>query len=262
MYSSAQQKAFLEQTKTYLAKQLTPEDYDAFVSLLHFHEWKYYVKNAAAISDLEYDTLFNKLKALENSPGLVVRPDSPTQRVSSDLSDDFPSVSHLRPMLSLGNSYNAEDLSDFDQQLKRLLLIATEDDLAYFIEPKFDGGSVALVYENDLLVRAATRGNGTEGNEMTLNAKALPSVPLKANFSKYGYHKVELRGEAIIRKETFDKVNQTRRENEQDEFANPRNAATGGLRMKNPNETRARGIEVFIFQIGHVEDKNGNDILI
>ncbi len=261
MYSKKQEKLFFETAKSFLAKDVSKEDLKNLRETLHFHEWKYAVQNQPVISDFEYDQLFQKLQSLEAQfPELVV-PSSPTQRVTSDLNEQSDAVEHLSPMLSLGNSYNAEDLLDFDASIKRLLNIDESQDIEYCVEPKFDGGSMALVYQDDFMVRAATRGNGVKGEEMTVNAKAMPSVPLKAGFSSKGVHKVELRGEALIRIENFKKINATREEQGLAVFANPRNAATGGLRMKDPKETKARGIEVFMFQIGHAEDANGNNVL-
>jgi len=259
MYSKKEQAHLFELTKDYLKSNIEIEAYDDLVQLLHFHEWKYYVDNSPLISDFEYDQLYQKLLKLESHPSVDVRADSPSQRVSSDLSNKFDSVKHLNSMLSLDNSYNAEDLIDFDKQIKKLSL--SEGDISYFVEPKLDGGSIALVYENDFLVRAATRGNGTEGEDITLNARAISSVPLSASFSKYGIYKAELRGEAVIAKDDFEKKNKARTKEGKDVFANPRNAATGGLRMKDANETRNRGLAVFIFQLAFAEDKDGNDVL-
>ena len=170
---------------------------DSLIEVINFHEWRYYILNEPLIADLEYDLLFKKLEKIEAAHPNEVKPYSPTQRVSVDLSEDMPTIKHLTPMLSLENSYNAEDLNDFQTRLEKL---TEQTSLTYCVEPKFDGGTVVLVYENDMLVSAATRGNGQEGEEITLNMKALPSIPLKAEFSKYGITKVELRGEAVIRK--------------------------------------------------------------
>jgi len=149
-------------------------------------------------------------------------------------------------MLSLENSYNEDDLDDFEKQVRKWCDIDVAK-ISYSIEPKFDGGSIALVYENDALVRASTRGNGMVGEEITANIKTLKSVPLRAEFSKYGLKTVELRGEAVIAKDKFVEINKGRESEGSALLANPRNAATGGLRTKNPNETRDRNIEVFIF---------------
>jgi len=262
MYPSAEQKHYYKLSKQLLEMQtISPLEVESLREVLKFHEWKYYVQNDPVVSDYEYDQLFKKLEAMERSHPNLVTADSPTQRVASDLSPDFPSVEHTVPMLSLGNSYNADDLNDFDRQVKKLCGLDPDSKVEYCVEPKFDGGSIALVYEDDYLVRGATRGNGTMGEEMTPNAKAMPSIPLKAAFSKLGIVKAELRGEALIRKDNFDKINQERGKEGKVLFANPRNAATGGLRTKNPNETRKRGLEAFMFQFGYAVDVNGNDLL-
>jgi len=255
-------KEIIKQTKQFLQKKAEVKDYNDLVQLIQHHEWRYYIANEPVISDKEFDLLFKQLQQLEKEQPSILRSDSPTQRVSSDLTTDLPSVAHLNPMLSLANSYNAEDLNDFDTQIKKLCNISDNTlKIKYFVEPKYDGGSIALVYENDLLVRAATRGNGTEGEEMTANAKVIQSVPLSAAFSKHGIHRVELRGEAVIAKSVFKKNNELRAKEGLTLFANPRNAATGGLRMKDPNESKKRGLEIFIFQLAYAVDEQGNNML-
>ncbi len=259
MYTPQQKKQFYNQSKQWLNTSATEADYDALVDNLKFHEWAYYVGNASVIGDEEYDLLFKQLEQIESI--VVPRHDSPSQRVSNDLKGDSQTVEHLVPMLSLGNSYNAEDLQDFHKQVIKNAFLEDGVGIEYTAEPKYDGGSVALVYENDLLVRGATRGNGSKGEEMTANAKAMSSVPLKAMFSEYGIYKAELRGESIISKADFDVINADRLANDEVLFANPRNAATGGLRTKDANETKKRRIQTFIFQLGYAIDKNGNDLL-
>ena len=161
----------------------------------------------------------------------------------------------------MANSYNAEDLASFDKSVKRYLNIPEEQNIEYSVEPKFDGGSIAVLYENDFLIRAATRGNGTMGEEMTANARTMPSIPLRAPLAELGIYKAEMRGEALIRKDNFAKINAQRETDGHALFANPRNAATGGLRTKDPNETRNRELEAFIFQLAYAVDKDGNDKL-
>ncbi len=261
MYSKAIQKNYYQSSKDFLSSAPSNSDYLDLVDIMVYHEWRYYILNDPVLADYEYDQLFKSLESIEESYPEIVSPKSPTQRVSNDLTATFNSVDHLEPMLSLANSYNAEDLKDFDDQIRKLCSIPEGEDIAYVVEPKFDGGSVALVYEGDLLLRAATRGNGVQGEEMTPNAKALPSVPLEAKFSEHNIHKVELRGEALIRKDNFKKVNEERAARGDNLFANPRNAATGGLRTKNSNETRDRAIEIFMFQLGFAQDKTGKDAL-
>lgn len=239
----------------------TEETINHLSELIRFHEWRYYVLNEPLLSDKEYDSLFKTLEKIEGENPSFVKKDSPTQRVSSDLNADFENVEHLTAMLSLDNSYNLEDLQDFDERIKKLALIDVETDLEYAVEPKYDGGSIALVFENDQLNRAATRGNGVKGDDITHNIRTLKSIPIHAAFSEHGLQKVELRGEAIIRKDNFQKINKVREAEGQSLFANPRNAATGGLRMKDPKESAKRGIEAFIYQLGYAVDSNGKNAL-
>jgi DNA ligase (NAD+) len=230
--------------------------------LLRYHEWKYYVDNDPVISDFEYDQLYKLLERTEIAHPDWITEDSPTQRVSSDLSTKQESVSHLTPMLSLDNTYNLTDLEDFDKRIKKLCSIPEDEKLEYLVEPKFDGGSMAVVYENDVLIRAATRGDGQRGEEMTPNARTIRSLPLSAPFSSFGIKKAELRGEALIRKDVFLKINQDREQDGLSLLANPRNAATGVMRTKDPAETASRKLDVFIFQLGYAIDENGENKLL
>ncbi len=249
-------KKFLAQKQVSHSKEV-----DELSNLLRYHEYKYYVDNDPQISDFEYDQLYKILEAAETSHPEWIKPDSPTQRVSSDLTNTLNSVEHLTPMLSLDNTYNKEDLMEFDLRIKKLCEIKSDQDLEYLVEPKFDGGSLAVVYEHNQLVRAATRGDGVRGEEMTLNAKTIRSLPLSADFSSLGIVKTELRGEALIRKDVFKELNESREEDGLSLLANPRNAATGVLRVKNPEETANRKLDMFIFQWGYAVDTKGNDKL-
>lgn len=267
MYSKEQQRNLYDLSKELIkaTDSLSKETAEAQIAELSkvivYHEWRYYVLSEPVISDFEYDTLFKRLEALEAQYPDLKKSDSPTQRVSNDLTEEFNSVEHLVPMLSLANSYNAEDLNDFDRRIKEFAMLTEEDDVEYVVEPKFDGGSISLIYENDLMTRAATRGNGTKGEEMTPNARTMKSVPLRADFSKYGIYKVELRGEAVIRRDRFDKMNEEREKEGLTLFANPRNTAAGGLRTKDPNETGKRNIEAFVYQLGYASNEAGEDVL-
>jgi len=267
MYSKEEQRHLFDRSKK-LLESPGPADFAAATAMsaeLHqvitFHEWRYYALNDPVVSDYEYDLLYKKLEAIEARFPELRTPDSPTQRVSSDLNEDFVPVEHLVPMLSLDNSYDAEDLREFDERIKNYLGLPLEQEIEYCAEPKFDGGTIALVYENDHLVRAATRGNGFLGDEITPNIRSLRSVPLRAGFSEMGIAKAELRGEAIIRKDVFEKLNEQRAADDLALFANPRNAATGGLRTKDPSETAGRRIEAFIYQLGHAETADGGNAL-
>lgn len=268
MYSPDEQRRLYELSKELLFKpqadlfaEPSAERAEDLRQVLHYHEWRYYVQNDPVISDFEYDQLYKQLEAIERAHPHLISPDSPTQRVGQDLVENAAQVSHLIPMLSLDNSYDAQDLNDFDESIKKLCKLDLETEVEYCVEPKYDGGTIVLVYENDRLVRAATRGNGYVGDEITANMRTLRTVPLKAAFSQKNMAKVELRGEALIRKDIFEKINAARQEAGETVFANPRNAATGGLRMKDPREAAERGLEAFIYQLGYAVDAEGNDML-
>ena len=272
---SNQQNDFIEQTNLLIKKldDFIPENEleqfcDDLKSVINFHDKKYYVDADSVISDYDYDLLFKKLKQLEDENPNLITADSPTQRVAKGLNNEFATVAHLVPMLSLENSYNITDLQDFDTQVKKAL--SENANIEYIAEPKFDGSSIALVYENDMLIRAATRGNGIEGDEITQNAKAIKSIPLKANFSQFGIAKIEIRGEVIMELSVLEKLNQERKKQnevlrqqnkkELELYKNARNTAAGSLRLKNPQEVAERKLDAILYQIGYAEDANGNDI--
>ena len=261
MYTPKQEKLFYNTSKKWLSSSAKVIEISELKDVLRYHEWKYYVRNSPTLADYEYDQLYKQLEAIEAANPNLITQDSPTQRVADDLSGNLDPVAHVVPMLSLANSYNAEDLASFDKSVKRYLNIPEEQNIEYSVEPKFDGGSIAVLYENDFLIRAATRGNGTMGEEMTANARTMPSIPLRAPLAELGIYKAEMRGEALIRKDNFAKINAQRETDGHALFANPRNAATGGLRTKDPNETRNRELEAFIFQLAYAVDKDGNDKL-
>ena len=267
MYSNEEQKSLYELSKAFLKtdsalnQRPAAEVIDELRKLIVYHEYRYYILNDPIISDFEYDHLYKLLENHESDHPELITPDSPTQRVSSDLIEDFPSVEHLTPMLSLANSYNEEDLVEFDKQIKRYANIPEEQDIEYAVEPKFDGGSIAVVYENDQLTRGATRGNGQMGEEMTANARVIRSVPLKAAFSRHGIHKAELRGEVLIRKDVFEQINTRRQQEGLSLFANARNTATGALRMKDPQEVSKRGLEAFIYTLGYATNEDGQSVV-
>jgi len=258
-YNDARIKELSQLTQEYLKHHSVEDLHSVMVlrDLIRFHEYQYYAQDNPLISDYEYDQLYKLLERAEAGHPQWVDKDSPTQRVSSDLTEKFETVAHLSPMLSLENSYNLEDLEAFDARVRKWCKLEGDSPLEYFAEPKFDGGSIALIYENDVLVRAATRGDGAQGEEITRNARTIRSVPLKAEFSKIGIRKVELRGEAVMSHQQFKRINQQRESDGLTLLANPRNAATGVLRVKDPAETASRGLDVFIFQLAYAEDMDG-----
>jgi len=160
-------------------------------------------------------------------------------------------------MLSLDNSYNAEDLQDFDRKARELTGL---DQIEYCVEPKFDGGSISLIYENDLLVRGATRGDGVEGDEVTANVKQIRSIPLSAKFSNYGIQQAEIRGEVLINKDNFRQYNEKLMEEGLPPLANPRNAAAGTLRIKDPAEAGKRNLEAFVYHISYYTMQKGKPV--
>lgn len=252
MYSKEQTKELQKLTAELIKKQspfsIKEQDAEQLRDILRFHEYRYYILNDPLISDYEYDQLYKALEKIEKeNPGLIT-PDSPTQRVAKGLTRDFPTVQHLVPMLSLNNSYNAEDLIDFDRKARELTGL---DKIEYCVEPKFDGGSISLIYENDLLTRGATRGDGVEGDEVTTNMKQIRSLPLSAKFSHYGLQQVEIRGEVLINKSNFKKYNEQLIEQGEDPKANPRNAAAGTLRIKDSSEVAKRNLEAFVYHVSY-----------
>ncbi|CAD7771478.1 DNA ligase [Candidatus Methanoperedenaceae archaeon GB37] len=188
----------------------------------------------------------------------LITPDSPTQRVASELTKVFPEVPHLSKMLSLDNAYGAEELRDFHRRVTQGLGI---DEVEYVCEPKFDGAGIALIYEGDYLKRGATRGDGARGEDITPNIKTIHSIPLKAPFSQFGIHLLEIRGEVLIDKETFHKLNQKRLEEGLTPFANPRNAGAGSLRLQDPREVAQKNLVAFVYQITYAVNKKGETLL-
>jgi DNA ligase (NAD+) len=241
----------IQNKTTALLKQsdkITSKDIEDLREVLRFHEYRYYILNDPLVSDFEYDTLYKQLEALEKeNPDLIVA-DSPTQRVGKGLTKEFPTVQHLVPMLSLNNSYDSDDLIDFDRKARELTKL---DAIEYCVEPKFDGASISLVYENDHLARGATRGDGVHGDDITPNIKQIRTIPLSAKFSEYGLQTVEIRGEVLINKNTFKKFNEQLVEQGNPPLANPRNAAAGTLRIKDPVEVGRRRLEAFTYQVSY-----------
>jgi DNA ligase (NAD+) len=226
---------------------------DMLRSVINYNDWKYYIQDNPVLADVEYDTLFKQLKDLENAHPDLITADSPTQRIAKGLSAQFTTVSHLVPMLSLENSYNAEDLREWD---KRCRETSKEAEIEYTVEPKYDGAGISLYYEDDKLVRGATRGDGIMGEDITPNIKQIKSIPLSAALSKQQIHSLEIRGEVIIPKETFKKYNEQRIAESLAPLANPRNAASGTLRMLDPREVAKRGLSAILYHVSYHTTEN------
>lgn len=224
--------------------------------ILHFHEYRYYVLNTPLIADVEFDSLFKWLEATERKFPERKVADSPTLRVGSSLPAQFITVPHLVPMLSLENSYQPDDLIDFN---RKVLELSGINEVAYCVEPKFDGASISLIYENDRLARATTRGDGVEGEEITQNVRQIRSIPLHASFSDFGIKQIEIRGEVIMSKLAFESFNNDLRAQGQNLLANPRNAAAGSLRMKDEKEVARRKLDAFLYHISYVQLEDSSE---
>ncbi len=262
MYTPERERELIELTRK-LLKELSKirdasfEEAKKYVEelreVINYHDYKYYVQASPVISDYEYDQLFRSLRDLEKKYPDLVTPDSPTQRVASEITGSFPTVRHYTPMLSLDNAYSEEELRDFDRRVRELTGL---DVVEYSVEPKYDGAGIALVYRNDLFVRGATRGDGETGEEITNNLRTIKTIPLRAEFSKFGINLIEIRGEVLINKEEFKKMNEERLEEGLPPFANPRNAAAGSIRLQNPAEVAKRKLEAVVYQVSYVEPES------
>lgn len=203
--------------------------------------YKYYVEAAPEVSDYEYDTLLRELQELEAAHPEFFDPNSPTQRVGSDLANTFNSVAHRYPMLSLSNTYSLEELHDFVERIER-----EEGKVEFVCELKFDGTAISIIYENGRLVRAVTRGDGTRGDDVTANIRTIRSVPLVLqgeNIPPY----LEMRGEVIMPHSSFNRLNAEREEAGEQPFANPRNAAAGTIKLQSSAEVARRGLDCFLY---------------
>lgn len=212
---------------------------------LNRHNHNYYVLNAPEISDFEYDRLMRELTELEKAYPEMDDPLSPSKRVGSDLTQGFVQVRHVYPMLSLGNTYSVEEVDDF---LHRVDTSLAGEKVVIVGEMKFDGTSISLIYEHGKLVRAVTRGDGEKGDDVTENVKTIRSIPLVLNGKGYP-DMFEIRGEIVLPWEAFDRLNSEREKNGETLFANPRNAASGTLKMQNSAEVAKRGLDAYFYYL-------------
>ncbi len=218
--------------------------------LVTYHRRQYFEEDEPEISDAEFDELYRELEQLERDFPELATPDSPTQQVGAAPAATFSPVEHVLPMLSLDNAFSLEDLLAWGKRLERLVA----DPIAFVCEPKMDGLAISLLYEEGRLVRAATRGNGYVGEDVTANVRTITSVPkqLEAKKSKAGAvrDRLEVRGEVFMPLAAFDELNRRQGDAGERLFANPRNAAAGSLRQKDPNVTASRALDIFCYQPG------------
>ena len=233
---------------------------------IRYHDGKYYVENMPEIADYEYDQLMIELRKLESSYPQLITPDSPTQRVGGEPVSEFTPFEHRIPMLSIENTYSDEELREFDKRIRRMLKVARQNDLStradnvglvdeieYVVELKIDGVAITLWYENGVFTRGATRGNGFRGDDVTTNLRTVKNIPLR--FLCADHIKIppviEIRGEIYMQDKDFQKLNQRREEAGEPQFANPRNAAAGSLKLLDPHTTAKRPLSLFAYAIGY-----------
>lgn len=224
---------------------------------LHEHNHNYYVLSSPTISDFEFDALLRELQSLEDAHPEMYDPSSPTQRVGSDISKGFKQVAHKYPMLSLGNTYSKSEVADFYERVKRSL----NEDFEICCELKFDGSSISLTYKDGKLVQAVTRGDGVQGDDVTANVKTIRSVPLVLKGTGWPAE-FEIRGEILMPWKVFEDLNMAREQAGEPLFANPRNAASGTLKLMDPSEVGRRKLDAYLYYmlgeglpaVGHYEN--------
>ena len=207
------------------------QEIEKLVKELNYHSYLYHVLDSPQISDEDYDRLYRRLKELEERSHLVL-PDSPTLRVGAPPLEKFEKVKHSEPMLSLDNAFSYEELKEFDKRIKKLL--GSGEQIDYTVEPKYDGLAIELSYVNGLLSRAATRGDGYEGEDVTRNIMTIKSVPLRLEGMRDLPEKIDIRGEVYMDIDEFESLNKERESGGKPVFANPRNAAAGSIRQLDP----------------------------
>ena len=227
-----------------MENSFNPQERIAYLSrTLEEHNHNYYVLNSPTIGDREFDMLMQELQQLEEQYPEYAQPNSPTQRVGSDINHAFVQVAHTYPMLSLGNTYSIEEVAAFYERVKQGLGDAPFDIVG---ELKFDGTSISLTYKNGQLIRAVTRGDGTMGDDVTRNTRTIRSIPLVLKGNDYPDF-FEIRGEVLMPWATFERLNEERERQEEPLFANPRNAAAGTLKLQNPSTVAARGLDAYLY---------------
>jgi DNA ligase (NAD+) len=237
--------------KEKIDKQKIAEYIEELRRKIRYHDYLYYVLNQPEISDYEYDKLYRELKELEEKYPEFITPDSPTQRVSGEVVKEFKQVKHTSPMLSLDNTYSEKEIYDWAERISKYVPLK---ELEFIVEPKLDGLSCTIHYVDGKLHTAATRGDGIVGEEVTLNVKTIKSVPLVLESKGIKIPRFfEVRGEVIMFKKDFEKLNRELQQKNEQTFANPRNAASGSLRQKDPKITAQRPLRFYIHSYGKIE---------
>ena len=227
-----------------LSKNQAQERIHELTKELNYHNQLYYMEDRTEISDQEFDRKMHELEDLEKQFPDLKRADSPTHRVGGTVIKEFPTVYHKYPMLSLGNTYSADELGEFDRRIRKAL----GDDFDYVCELKFDGVAISLHYEEGLLQQAVTRGDGERGDEITTNAKTIYTLPLRVEHKDLP-QQFEVRGEVILPWKAFNQLNKEREKEGKEPFANPRNTASGTLKMQDSSIVASRGLDIYVYQI-------------
>ena len=224
-----------------MKKNIDKNRIDELRQMLHKYNYEYYVNDSSLVSDFEFDQLLKELENLENNYPEFNDPNSPTKRVGGEVLKSFKSVEHKYPMLSLSNSYSKEDIIDFDNRIKKII----DTEFTYICELKYDGVAISLIYENGSLLRAVTRGDGQRGEDVTHNIRTISSIPLalRGDFPKY----IEVRGEVIFPKSAFEELNKKRQKEGLPLFSNPRNTASGSLKLQDSSEVAKRKLDCFLY---------------
>jgi len=230
-----------------MAEDAIQQEIDKLRTEINRHDYLYYVLAQPEISDKQYDLLMKKLEELEQKYPQYITPESPSQRVSGEPTKIFPVIRHRKPMMSLSNTYNEEEIRDFDRRVQSLL--QENEPYEYVCELKIDGLAISLLYENGILARAATRGDGEQGDDVTKNVKTIRSIPLRLQTGKDFLKNIEVRGEIYFHREDLILLNKERLENEEIPFANPRNAAAGSLKLQDPKMVARRPLKMFCYWI-------------
>lgn len=222
---------------------------DELSKIIESHNYNYYILAQPTISDYDFDMLLNELISLEKQYPEFITADSPTQRVGGDITKEFQTVKHRYPMLSLSNSYNIEEVKDFITRIKKTI----EEDVEFVCELKFDGISISLTYENGIFVKAVTRGDGTQGDDVTTNVKTIRTIPLRLKGEYPDFF--EMRGEIIMPHSSFNAINAEREDLGQQTFANPRNAAAGTIKLQDSKEVAKRKLDQYCYFMMMDDDK-------
>ncbi len=227
-----------------MSKEEVKEQIKKLSDEIREHNYRYYVLSNPVISDYDFDMLLEKLIRLETEYPEFAEPDSPAKRVGGEVTKEFKQVKHKYPMLSLGNTYSKEEVQEFDERVKK----SVGSDVEYVCELKYDGVSVSLIYVNGSLLQAVTRGDGIQGDDITVNIKTIKSIPLKLRGSDYP-SEFEIRGEVYMTRETLENINEERTEIGEIPFANPRNAASGSLKLLDSREVAKRHLDCFLYYL-------------